>query len=271
MAGVRLTLREAPPQRVDLAALQPAALAGQDAATIARMQLGTARRPLAVGDLFAVTAGADPDLTIAGGSERFDFLGAGLAAGTLLLEGAAGMGLGAGMTGGRLIVRGDAGPYAAAGLAGGEVEITGRAGDHLGGALPGASRGMAGGQVVVRGEAGARAGDRMRRGLLVIEGAAGAATGSRMIAGTLVVCGAAGAMPGTLMRRGTILLGGPAAPGPCFVATALAADGVFLRLLAGALRPLSPAAAALAARARRRFVGDTASLGKGEIFLAETG
>ena len=90
-----------------------------------------------------------------------------------------------------------------------------------------------------------------------------------MIAGTVVVCGGAGAMPGSLMRRGTVLLGG-AVPAllPSFVPVGQAEGGVFRALLARALESLSPAAAALAQAPARRFAGDMASLGKGEILVA---
>jgi formylmethanofuran dehydrogenase subunit C len=249
MPGVVLTLKAPPPWPVDLSPLLPTALAGQDAGMIARIPLGR----LAVGDLFDVRAGETAELTIAGGSPLFE-------------------GIGAGMKEGALLVEGDAGAFAAAGLRGGRVEIRGDAGAYLGGVPAGGRIGMAGGVVVVRGAAGTHAGDRMRRGTLVVEGAAGPYAASRMIAGTLVVCGAVGASPGVLMRRGTLLLGTPSDHLPSgFVAAGLAADGVFLRLLARALRPLSARAAACAEAVQRRVVGDLASLGKGEILLAAAG
>lgn len=266
MSGVRLIRRADPPQRVDLSALRPEALAGLAADAIARLPLGTARAPLAVGDLFRVQAGDAAALVIEGGSPRFDHLGAGMTVGSLVIEGDAGCYLGRGMRGGSLTVRGSAGAFAASGLIGGMIEITGDAGDFLGGAAAGERTGMAGGVVVVRGGSGARAADRMRRGLMVIEGAAGLQLASHMIAGT-VVCARPGAQPGCLMRRGTLVLG-EAALLPTFVPAGLAADGAFLRLLVCALRPLSAAAARLAEGAAERFVGDMATLGKGEILLA---
>lgn len=266
MSGVRLLRRAEPPQRVDLSALRPEALAGLAEGAIARLPLGTARAPLAVGDLFRVQAGDEADLVIEGGSPRFDQLGAGMTTGILLIEGDAGCCLGRGMRGGRITLRGGAGAFAASGLTGGVIEVTGDAGDFLGGAAVGERTGMAGGVVVVRGGSGARAADRMRRGLMVIEGAAGPQLASHMIAGT-VVCARPGPHPGTLMRRGTLLLG-EAALLPTFVPAGLAADSAFLRLLARALRPLSAAAARLADSAAARFVGDMATLGKGEILLA---
>lgn len=267
MAGTVLTLTAPPPGRVDLAALRPAALAGLEAAEIARIRLG----PCAVGDIFTVRAGDAAELVIEGGSPLLDGVGAGMTDGVLRLEGAAGMGVAMGMSGGTLTVRGGVGPFAAAGLRGGMVEIDGDAGDHAGGVPPAGRLGMTGGTVVVRGSAGRGAADRMRRGLLVIEGAAGPHAASRMIAGTLAVCGAVGEAPGMLMRRGTLLLGTPPAVLPTgFVATGLAEDGAFLRLLARALARISPRAAACVAAVQHRALGDLASLGQGEMLLAAT-
>jgi formylmethanofuran dehydrogenase subunit C len=71
------------------------------------------------------------------------------------------------------------------------------------------------------------------------------------------------------MRRGTVLLGGEAPKLlPTFVPVREAPGGVFAALLARTLGAVSPGAAALARMPARRFAGDMASLGKGEILLA---
>ena len=84
------------------------------------------------------------------------------------------------------------GPHAGSGMRGGRLEIIGNAGDHLGGPLAGELAGMNGGVLIVRGSAGAYAADRMRRG--ADRGAEGLRRPCRrrMIAGTLVVAGGAG-------------------------------------------------------------------------------
>lgn len=264
--NLTFTLREPPPQRLDLSPLVPARLAGLGQAAIERLPVGTTRASLAVGDVFAVRMGEAASIAFEGGSERFDLLGAGMDGGVVLLDGEAGVLAGRAMTGGRLEVRGNAGPFAASGLRGGAVDIGGDAGERLGGGIAGETLGMSGGSVLVRGRAGERAGDRMRRGLIVVEGDVGAFAAARMIAGTLVVCGAAGRLPGYLMRRGTLLLGGSAEPPPTFVPVG-GATSVFAALLARALAPLSARAAALAAGPWRRLAGDMAVLGRGEILL----
>ena len=268
MAALRFILRAEPEQRLDLSPLVPNRLAKLSQAEIERLPLGTTRAPVLVGDAFRVGMGGAEQVTIEGGSPRLDGVGEGMTSGTIVLDGDAGLRAGRRMRGGRLEVRGNAGHWAASGMQGGQIEIAGDCGDFLGGPLAGEVEGMAGGAVVVRGNAGARAGDRLRRGIVVVEGRAGPLAASRLIAGTVVVCGGAGTMPGSLMRRGTVLLGG-AVPKllPTFVPVGQAEGGVFPVLLARALGPLSPAAARLARAPTRRFAGDTASLGKGEIWL----
>jgi formylmethanofuran dehydrogenase subunit C len=266
MAALRFTLREAPPQRVDLSALVPARLAGLDRAAIERLPIQTTRAPLAVGDLFRVRGDDPRSIVIEGGSARFDRVAEAMEEGTLLVEGAAGACAGRGMRGGRLEVRGDVGPFAGSAARGGEIEIAGDTGDCLGGPLAGELAGMAGGVLLVRGRVGARAADRLRRGLIVVEGGAGEAPGSRMIAGTLIVCGSCGPMPGILMRRGTLVLGEAADPMPSFAASGRP-DPVFVRLLARAVAAASRPAARLLGRPLARFTGDNATIGRGEILL----
>ena len=266
---LRLTLRTPPDQRLDLSPLTPHRLAGFSAQDIERLPLQTTRTECRVADIFRVAIGDPENIVIEGGSNRFDNVGHAMQSGTLLLDGDCGLYAASRMTAGRLEIRGHTGPWAASGLTGGDLLITGNTGDFVGAPLAGERTGMAGGTVLVRGRAGNRAGDRMRRGLIVIEGDAGEAPASRMVAGTLVVCGTAGRMAGMLMRRGTLLLSAEPAGGllPTFVEVG-GETGVFLRLLSVALRDLSPAAATLADQVEARFMGDAATLGRGEALLS---
>jgi formylmethanofuran dehydrogenase subunit C len=126
---------------------------------------------------------------------------------------------------------------------------------------------MTGGNVIVDGNIGARAGDKMRRGLILVRGTTGEAAGSRMIGGTIVAEGGLGPHAGQLMRRGTLI-----APrvdrlmatfGDCGVH-----DLVILRLMSrGWLAELGPLAPKPFPPAVRRFAGDLAAIGKGEILL----
>ena len=152
-------------------------------------------------------------------------------------------------------------------MKGGAIEIFGDTGDRLGGPVAGEVAGMRGGMVLVHGRAGERAGDRLRRGTIVIEGGAGAYAGSRMIAGTLVVLGRAGPLPGYLMKRGTIVMGDTSEGlSPTFIDCGVH-DLVALRLMADFVGGHSARTGKLLRRPLRRFAGDMATLGKGEIFI----
>lgn len=266
MSGLTLTLRAPPEQRLDLSGLVPDKLAGLEVPAIERLEIGTTREVVRVGDIFAVQSGDPENIVIAGGSERFDRVGEGMRGGALLLEGNAGMRAGRALAGGRVTITGSVGPFAASGMVDGLLEIGRDAGAFLGGPLAGERAGMRGGIVLVRGGTGDRAADRLRRGLIVIAGDAGRHAGSCMIAGTLVILGGAGEGLGTLMRRGTILLGRPRDLAPSFVRVGHA-TAVFQRLLSRALAPVSPGAASLAIAPSSRFSGDMASLGRGEVFM----
>jgi len=267
VSALTFTLKEQPPERLDLSLLTPSGLQGLNTRQIEEIRLGQSRRASTVGDIFRVSAGDPESIVFEGGNSRFDLVAAGLAEGTVKVAGDVGAQAGRSMRGGRLIVEGNAGPHAGSGMLGGWLEVLGNAGDRLAGPLAGELAGMRGGVLVVRGRAGALAGDRMRRGLIAVLKGCGDYAGSRMVAGTMVVKGGVGAMPGYLMRRGSILLDrAPSGVSPSFVESGspalvfaalvdrhLAAEGILERPLLG--------------KAPRRLAGDNAVLGKGEILF----
>jgi formylmethanofuran dehydrogenase subunit C len=263
-----LRLRALPEQRLDMSSLTPQRLAGKSMSEISDIELQTTRRAVRVGDLFHASDGSAEHIVIEGGSERFDRVGEGMSAGSITVDGDVGIRAGRQMTGGRLIVKGNASHWTASGLTAGFIEIAGDVGDRLGGPLAGEVQGMSGGVVVVRGHAGVRAADRLRRGVLIIEGDAGDDAGSRMLAGTLIVSGAVGARTGYLMRRGTIVLGAVRGDfGPTFIDCGVH-DLTAHRLMAAYVRDSSAQSAKVLCGSLRRFVGDMAVIGKGEIFVA---
>ncbi|HEY6256144.1 MAG TPA: formylmethanofuran dehydrogenase subunit C [Xanthobacteraceae bacterium] len=269
MKPLVLTLREQPEQRLDLSPLVPHRLAGKTATEIDGLELQTTRRRVTVGDVFRIAPGDPQGMRIENACDRLDLVGHGMAGGEIVVEGDVGNQVGRLMTGGRLTIKGSVGLWAASGMRGGQIEIEDTAGDWLGGPLGGEMAGMRGGVVVVRGNAGDRAGDRMRRGTIIVEGNAGNHAGSRMIAGTVIICRTAGSLPGYLMRRGTIVLGhGCDEWSPTFLDCGVH-DLVASKLLAAFVRDYSARAAAVFRSPLRRFAGDTAVLGKGEIFCAE--
>ncbi len=112
----------------------------------------------------------------------------------------------------------------------------------------------------------------MRRGLIVIEGSAARYAASRMLGGTIVCFGRAGPRPGYLMKRGTVLLAGGADEiTPTFVETGVH-ELVAMRLIASWLIDERIEGGSALAFTLRRLMGDTATLGMGELFLpAESG
>lgn len=272
MSGLALTLRAPPRQRLDLSPLVPDRLAGLDAVAIAAIELLSGNRRLPVGELFAVADGDPTDLSIRNACDKLDFIGRDMTVGTITVEGDAGAYLGLGLRGGHIHVRGHVGPWAGAAMQRGLIEVDGNAGDFAAGALPGETKGMRGGLIVIHGYAGDRAGDLMRRGILVIEGSAGSHAGSRMIAGTVVVLGeAVGPYPGFGMKRGSLILShGPQRLSPTF-ADCGAHELGFLKLLPQAVGGRSSRLAELWAVPPRvrRFAGDLATGGMGEILIRE--
>jgi formylmethanofuran dehydrogenase subunit C len=261
-----LTLRGRPEQRLDLSPLLPHLLSGKTAAEIEAIALQTTRERVTVGDAFHLRMGDAQRIRIENACDRLDRIGAGMNGGEIEVIGDAGVQAGRLMSGGRLTIRHNAGHWAASGMKNGLIEITGSAGERLGGPLAGEVSGMRGGVVIVRGDAGARVADRLRRGTIIIEGNAGDHAGSRMIAGTLIVRGAAGMLPGYLMNRGTIVLGEGANLSPTFADCGVHTL-VAMRLMADFVKPHSRKAAALLGKTLRRFAGDMAVSGHGEIFM----
>ena len=266
MSALRLQLRQAPAGRIDLAGLNPEAVSRLPLKEIERLALGRDAR-LKVGDVFRVSGSPGATVAIEAGGAGLDYAGRALAGGTLIVEGDAGAYAGEAMTGGRLEIRGNAGAFLGTGMTEGVIVVGGSAGDSLGSAVPGEKFGMLGGTVHIGGSIGARAGERMRRGVVVVKGASGASTGSRMVGGTFVVEGGLGDGPGPLMRRGTLV----APSAQSLLATFndcgrhdLKFLGLLHRHLVAVLGPLAPKPFPALVR---RYAGDMATIGKGEILL----
>jgi formylmethanofuran dehydrogenase subunit C len=258
---------------IDCSGLTPDRLADEAPATVARRTVDAGAVRVALGDVLHVSgSAADGRLEFEGDFSRCWGLGAGMAAGWIVVRGGVGRGAGAGMRGGRLEVEGSAGDWLAAAMQGGTVHVRGDAGDDLAAALPGAAEGLTGGTVMVEGAAGCRTGSRMRRGVIAVGGACGAGAGLELRAGTIVVAGALGADPGCGMRRGSIVALGPAPPpGPTFLPGATwrpAMLGLLLRHLAGEGFRAAEGMAAATRRPLWQWHGDVLAGGRGELLLA---
>jgi formylmethanofuran dehydrogenase subunit C len=267
MSGLTFRLKAPPDERLDVSPLTPRRLAALSQGDIDRLVVGTTKRQLKVGDVFTLSGKAGDSVTFAGGSGRLDFIGAELVEGTVIVEGDAGDCAGRAMSGGRLDIRGDTGAWLASGLKGGLVTVKGSAGSQVGAQRPGDKFGLTGGIVVIEGHAGDRIGDRMRRGTIVVRGRCGAYAGTRMLGGTIWTDQGFGANPGLLMRRGSLI-----GPNVEKLLATFADTGkhdfvilrVLSRYLAATLGPLAPRPISGAVR---KFAGDMATIGKGEILI----
>lgn len=266
MSALTFTLKTQPQQRVDCAPLTPDLLAEKPLAEVAATELQYGNRKVRVDALFEITGSDAASIVFQRSSAKLDYIGAGMKSGKITVHGDAGAYLGLHMKKGEITLHGDAGAFAACEMAGGALHVFGNVGDFLAAALPGSRKGMKGGLVIVTGNAGDRAGDQMRRGIVLIEGNAGAYCASRMLAGTIGVLGSAGEYTGFGMRRGTLLL----TRMPKLHATLQDCGShtlPFLNLMFKSFRSLPSKFATINNNRVRRFAGDIANDGKGEILV----
>ena len=245
--SVRLVLRAGSGVRVDFGGVTPDRCASLTERQIAGLTITVSGRATAVGDLFDVHGGEASRLEIDGDLSLVDHVGAG-------------------MMGGELVVRGPVGDDAGVAMSGGVLRVHANAGHRLGGGLPGASKGMTGGEIVVDGNAGDDAAARIRRGLVVVGGSTGASAGRAMIAGTLVVFGVVGDHPAQGNKRGSLIaLRDIQVPSSYRYACTYEPPFVRLLLTHLARRYGLPVETRALDGLYRRFCGDAAGPGKGEI------
>lgn len=268
MSILTLTLRKRPDQRADMSPLIPNRLVGMRVEDVRKLHLRVGKQMVEVDELFDVYGDPTDEFIIRNSCNKLDYIGRDQESGRITVEGDAGAYLGMGMKGGKITVIGSVGMFAACEMKGGALEIKGNSGDFLGAALPGNKQGMKGGTVLVKGDAGQRLGDHMRRGIILVEGNTGDYCGSRMTAGTIAVMGETGRYLGYAMKRGTLLLWKQPNIPPTFNDCG-SHTLTFLSLFFASLRnsdskfsdPVS------VFNRVRRYGGDMASLGRGEILV----
>lgn len=268
-----VTLRQiqTPDQRLDLRGITPDRLGNMAAQDIERLPLSVGNRRYPLREMFDVVVSDDGDTTVRLHTmdHRVDHVGSGMQGGRLRVYGDVGDRVATGMLEGNVTIEGDAGAFCGSGIRGGRLHVLGHVGDHLASPPPGETRGQQGGIVRVEGQAGAFAGERMRRGMLLIEGNAGDYLGHRMIAGTIFCGGRSGQLTGLSMRRGTLLLRQMPESLPSTIADNGRQSLPFLTLLLRELGRLLGSTDPLGngERAMRRYVGDLANDGRGEVIL----
>ncbi|MFM9912857.1 MAG: formylmethanofuran dehydrogenase subunit C [Methylophilaceae bacterium] len=265
MSALTFTLKTKPQQSVDMSPITPDFLAGKSLTEIQATLLQCGNQQVRADSLFEIT-GSDTNSIVIHSSEKLNYLGAHLKNGNIIIHGDAGAYLGLQMKSGNLTLHGNTAGFAACEMAGGLLHIHGNAGNFLGGALVGNRKGMRGGTVLVTGNAGDRVGDQMRRGMILIEGNVGSYCASRMLAGTIGIMGKTDNYLGFGMRRGTLLLFNSPALSPT-IQDCGSHTLPFLKLMFKSMRALPSKFAQLENNRVRRFAGDIAVDGKGEILV----
>jgi formylmethanofuran dehydrogenase subunit C len=126
---------------------------------------------------------------------------------------------------------------------------------------------MSGGTILVEGSAGIELGMRMKRGLIVVRGAVRDFAGLQMKGGTIVLMGGTELRTGAWMQRGTIISLKPVHVLPTF-SYACTHNPSFLGIYARHLAKLGFALPHdVAAGGYRRYIGDNAVPGKGELLV----
>lgn len=267
MSGLRLTLRAALRERIDLGPAFASPWVAAAASDVAAREAWSARSgALRLGDLFTVDGTPDGTVRITGDLLLAERVGAGLTEGTIRVDGHVGDRAGAGLRGGRLDVNGNAGDSAGEGMSGGAIVIRGNSGNRAGAAAPGRKRGMTGGELVVLGNTGDETGAAMRRGLVAVGGSTGCCALLSTIAGTVVSCGAAGPDAALWNKRGSLICLASVEPAATY-RYACTIRPTYLRLLLRRLRDVYglPVSASHIDGQYRRYSGDFSETGRGEI------
>jgi formylmethanofuran dehydrogenase subunit C len=264
-----LTLKESPPVPLEAEALSPDVVAGLTIDAVRALPVHLGKRQRRVDDFFAVEGPPGDDLVIRGDAAKVKWIGRGMTRGRVRVEGDAGMHLGSGMQGGVIEVTGNAADWLGAEMSGGRIRVGGNAGGQAGAAYRGSVTGMTGGTIVIGGSAGLETGMRMKRGLIVVGGRAGDFAGLEMKGGTILLRGGAELRTGAWILRGTILSLAPLRLLPTFT-HACDYNPVFLRLYARHLTTLGVTLPHDESEGSwRRYTGDAAVPGKGEILVWE--
>ncbi len=264
-----LTLKEPPPVPLEAESLSPDVVAPLTLDAVRGLPVWLGKTQRRVDDFFTVAGEPGDELELRGDLAKVKWLGRGMTRGRLRIVGNAGMHLGSQMKGGTIEVTGNAGDWLGAEMAGGLIRVVGNVGGQVGAAYRGSLRGMKGGTILVGGSAGLEVGMRMRRGIIAVTGPVRDFAGLQMKGGTIFLLGGAEIRTGAWMFRGTIVSLKPLRLLPTF-ASACVYQPTFLRLYAKELAPLGITIPCQGSEGTyRRYTGDTAVPGRGEILVWE--
>jgi len=264
---ITLTLRRQPNVPLEAESLSPDVVASLALDAVRALPVHLGKRRLRVDDFFDVAGEPGDDLLIRGDAAKVKWIGRAMTGGRIRIDGNAGMHLGAYMKGGSIEVSGNASDWLGGEMSGGLIRIRGNAGGQVGAAYRGSTTGMTGGTILIEGSAGLEVGMRMRRGLIATGGPVRDFAGLEMKGGTIVLRGGAELRTGAWMTRGTIVALSPIPLLPTFSYASTYNPG-FLRVYARHLEALGfPLPCDEREGAYRRYTGDAALPGKGEILV----
>ena len=257
----------APDVPVEADNVTPARLSGLGAAAVEKLTLMHGSEARAIGEFFSVSGEYDGVIEVQGEHlDRVKFIGAGMAAGTVRVEGNVGEHLGAGMSGGEIQVNGHAADWVGPEMSGGRIEVHGNAGHMTGSAYRGAAVGMTGGEIIIHGNVRNETGNAMRGGLIAVAGNSGDFTGVNMLSGSIFVFGELGIRSGAGMKRGSIVSMHDAPLLPTF-SYSCTYYPPYLTLYLLHLATVFNSAGDYLQRPFKRFCGDSVELDRGEILL----
>lgn len=268
-----LTIRKPSAIPLEVDSIRNEDVRGQSSDDVLRTLIQRGNKQVPLGEFFdAVGSAADDDeLVWEGDCSKVKYIAAKLTAGSVRVEGDAGMHLAAEMTGGEVVVNGNAHDWVGAEMKGGRIHVHGNAGHLVGAVYRGGRKGMTGGEILIDGNAGNEIGHCMRRGLIAVGGRAGDFAGVGMIAGTILIGGEVGIRSGAGMKRGTIGLLNAASEPVDILPTFKYASTYRPTFLTLYFRYLAAHGFAVPAGADgaqyRRYCGDFLELGKGEILI----
>ena len=211
MAEIVVINREKIGIMVEAEVVKPESFAGKSQEEIAGLLIwqGTERLPLS--SFFDVEVRGSPSsspeetrILMQGDFSRVKRIGEAMKAGSIDIDGPAGMHLGAEMSGGSILVKGNAGSWSGREMKGGLLQIKGSCGDHVGSAYRGSWRGMTGGQIIIQGNARSQLGGGLAGGQITVEGDVENFCGIRQSGGLILVRGSAVRGVGAEMNGGTI-------------------------------------------------------------------
>lgn len=268
MPPVVLCMKEAPTSiPLEAESISPDLFVQRSQAEIEAMPVALGNETLRLGDFFKVEGERSDEIVLEGCTGRVKWIGSGMTRGQIVVHGDVGMHAGSYMRGGEILVEGNADDFLGVEMQSGLIRVKGNARHRVGAAYRGSKYGMQGGTILVDGNVGHEVGAYMRRGLIVIKGNAEDFLGAMMMTGTICLFGQAGIRTGGGMQKGTIICMRPVDLLPTFAYDCTYAP-VFLRILFKELKQLGVECPTQADGLVRRYHGDLADVGKGEILIA---